>query len=83
MHVTAARTVQGNENILRWYNGLLRETLPNARFELTGESQSENIRTLTWIAESPNGRVLDGKDSFGIKDDQIAYHYTYFTVQKP
>jgi hypothetical protein len=24
---------------------------------------------------------LDGKDSLGIKNDKIAYHYSYFTVQ--
>lgn len=82
MHVTAQRTVQGQQNVLGWYNTLLRETLPNAKFEITGESQADNVRTVTWTAESSNGRVLDGKDSLGIKDDQIAYHYTFFTVQK-
>lgn len=83
VHVTAQRTLQGPEAILTWYNGLMSQTLPNARFEITGDQRSENIRTLTWIAESNSGRVLDGKDSLGIKDDQIAYHYSYFTIAKP
>lgn len=82
VHVNAQRTVQGSEPILRWYNSLFAEVLPNARFEVTGQAQNDNIRTLTWTAESSSGRVLDGKDSLGIKDDQIAYHYTYFTVSK-
>jgi hypothetical protein len=82
VHVTAQRTLQGSEPILRWYNTLLQQTLPNARFELTGQSQSENLRTLTWTAESATGRVLDGKDTLGVKNDQIAYHYSYFTVQR-
>lgn len=83
VHVNAQRTVQGNEGILRWYNSLLRETLPNARFELTGDTQGETVRTFTWTAEASTGRVLDGKDTFGLKENQIAYHYTFFTVQKP
>jgi hypothetical protein len=81
VHVNAERTVQGSDAILRWYNSLLRETLPGAHFEITGASQNENMHVLTWTAQSSSGRVLDGKDSLGVKDDRIAYHYTYFTVQ--
>lgn len=82
IHVSAQRTSQGSQNILRWYNSLLGDTLPGARFAITGQQQEGNIRTLTWTAESSAGRVLDGKDALGIKDNQITYHYTYFTVQK-
>lgn len=81
VHVNAQRTVQGNEGILRWYNSLLRDTLPGARFEITGSSTKNNLRILTWTATSEKGRVLDGKDSFAIKNNKIAYHYTYFTVK--
>ncbi len=83
VHVSAQHTRQGPESILRWYNALLRETLPGGRFEITGQSQNGNLRTITWAAQSANGRVLDGKDSLAFQDDHIAYHYTYFTVQKP
>ncbi|HRN49997.1 MAG TPA: nuclear transport factor 2 family protein [Anaerolineales bacterium] len=81
VHVNAQRTVQGSEGILRWYNSLLRETLPGARFEITGSTTQKNLRVLTWTATSSKGRVLDGKDSLGIQNDKIAYHYTYFTVR--
>jgi hypothetical protein len=81
VHVTAQRTLQGSEPILGWYNSLLKQTLPNARFELTGQSQKDSLHTVTWTAESATSRVLDGKDTLGIKDNQIAYHYSYFTVQ--
>jgi hypothetical protein len=81
VHVTGQRSVQGPEGILEWYNTLFKETMPNAHFTITGHSQTENIKTLTWAAESSTGRVLDGKDSFGVKDDQITYHYTFFTIQ--
>lgn len=81
VHVTGDRTVQGSEGILTWYNQLLRDKLPNARFAVTGTLQKENMRVVTWTATSSNGQVLDGKDSLGVKDGKIAYHYTYFTVQ--
>ena len=83
VHVTARRTLQGSEAILRWYNSLLRSALPDAYFSITGRSQQGNVHTITWTAESSAGKVLDGKDSLGVKDDKIAYHYSYFTVQKP
>jgi hypothetical protein len=83
IHVNAQRTLQGSDGILRWYGSLLRETLPGARFAITGQQHTGNISTLTWTAESPAGRVLDGKDSLGVQDNRIAYHYTYFTVYKP
>jgi hypothetical protein len=81
VHVNAARTLQGPQAILGWYHSLLRDTLPNGRFEITGSTQSDNIRTLTWTAQTSSGRVLDGKDSLGVQNNQIAYHYSYFTVQ--
>lgn len=81
VHVTGQRTLQGSQAILGWYNQLLNSNLLNANFQITGTGQNDNIRTLTWTATSSTGRVLDGKDSLGIKDDKIAYHYSFFTVQ--
>ena len=81
VHVTGQRTIQGPSQILGWYNEMLKQKLPNASFHITGSSQRDNIRTVTWTAISSTGRVLDGKDSLGIKNDKIAYHYSYFTVQ--
>lgn len=82
VHVTAQRTLQGSEAILGWYNELLKNKLPNARFSVTGLGTKDNVRTLTWAADTSVGRVLDGKDSIAVKDGKIAYHYSYFTVHK-
>lgn len=81
VHVTGQRTLQGSAAILGWYNQLLNDNLPNVDFQITGTGQKDNIRTLTWTASSSTGRVLDGRDSLGIKDDKIAYHYSFFTLQ--
>ncbi|MBN2502068.1 MAG: nuclear transport factor 2 family protein [Anaerolineales bacterium] len=79
VHVNSQRTVQGYEAILGWYNHLYNNVLPNGSFEITGFSGSGNSRHMTWTATSPTWRVLNGNDTFGLKDGRIAYHYTFFT----
>jgi len=80
VHVNAARTIQGVEALRVWYQTLLTQLLPNATFILTGYSGSGNNRHLTWTASSDTATVLDGNDTFGLLNDKIAYHYTYFTI---
>ncbi|KAA3643154.1 MAG: nuclear transport factor 2 family protein [Chloroflexi bacterium] len=81
VHVNATRTVQGHEALLAWYNVLFNQILPNGQFQLTGFSGNGNSRHLTWTANSSSGKVLNGNDTFGLKDgEKIAYHYTFFTV---
>lgn len=79
-HVTGARTAVGHEKLLVWYRNLFQRLLPNATFTITGMSGSDNTRRFTWTATSDAGTVLDGSDTLGLKDGQIQYHYTYFTV---
>jgi hypothetical protein len=80
VHLNATRTIQGPQEITAWYSTLHNHVLPNGRFSLTGQSVSDNRRHITWSATSNQGRVLDGSDYIALKDDKIAYHYTYFTV---
>ena len=79
-HVTAERTVVGKEAVRTWYDGLLRQVLPNSNFRVTGKSGSGATRQFTWTARSDKGSVLDGNDTLGLRDGRILYHYTYFTV---
>jgi hypothetical protein len=82
VHVNAARTIQGLEAIQTWYTSLLTQILPSATFTLTGFSGSGASRHLTWTAISSQGNVLNGNDTLGLMNNQIAYHYTFFTVTK-
>ena len=68
------------DNILNWYKQLFVQVLPNAAFTLSGYSGSGSARHLTWTAKSSKGNVLNGNDTFGLTDDKIGYHYTFFTV---
>ncbi len=80
VHITSARTVQGTEALLAWYRSLFNQILPSAEFTLTGFSGEGNSRYFSWTAASPSAMVDNGNDTFGLTDDQIAYHYSFFTV---
>lgn len=79
-HVTGERTVIGKDAVRDWYKSLLKKTLPNAEFKVTGKSGSGSTRQFTWTAKSDRGSVFDGNDTLGLRDGRILYHYTYFTV---
>lgn len=80
VHVTGARTVQGQAALRVWYHALFNSLLPNAVFTLTGYTGTGNSRHFTWTAVSSNGSVLDGKDTFGLQNGRIAYHYSFFSI---
>ena len=79
-HVTGARTVVGKPAVQQWYQSMLSDMLPQGQFQLTGKTGSGNSRHFTWTANSGRGQVVDGKDTLGLRDGLIQYHYTYFTV---
>jgi len=80
VHVTSARTVQGIEAIRAWYQYLFTTLLPGASITLTGYSGTGSSRHLTWTATSQLGNVNNGSDTFGLFNEKIAYHYTFFTL---
>ncbi|MDD5469073.1 MAG: nuclear transport factor 2 family protein [Anaerolineales bacterium] len=82
VHVTSARTVQGAQGLRAWYQTLFTQTLPNATFTHTGHIGAGASRYLTWTATSSAGRVNDGRDTFGMLNGLIAYHFTTFTITR-
>lgn len=78
VHVTAASTLQGSNAIRSWYANLFNQALPAASFTLTGYSGSGVTRHLTWTASSRAGNVHDGRDTLGLSDGKIIYHYSFF-----
>jgi hypothetical protein len=79
-HVTGARTVVGRGPVKQWYQVLLKQLLPKAKFTMTGKSGTGSSRHFTWTAESDTGKVFDGNDTLGLRNGRIQYHYTYFTI---
>jgi hypothetical protein len=83
VHITAGRTVIGVPSIHDWYAQLLYEILPKATFKLAGFAGNlGNIYHMTWTADSPAGRIDNGKDTLGLLGGKIAYHYSFFNVTK-
>ena len=82
VHISATETIQGAEAIRNWYLIFLNVTLSSATFMLTGTSGTGSTRHFTWQATSPKGRVLNGYDTIGLRNDLIAYHYTQFTITR-
>lgn len=80
VHITSVQTLQGTEAIRLWFSNFLSQTLPNATFKLTGSSGAGTERHFTWEASSTKGKVINGNDTFGLLDNLITYHYSYFTV---
>ncbi|MFL7892687.1 MAG: nuclear transport factor 2 family protein [Anaerolineales bacterium] len=83
VHITAARSVQGLDEMRIWYEALLFSLLPHAEFRHTGFSGSGNSRHLTWTATSDMGKVHNGNDTFGLYKGKITYHYSHFSLSRP
>lgn len=79
VHVTPDRTVQGTEAIRQWYQALF-SSLPNATFTLGEQSSTSGARHFAWTATSTKGNVSNGRDSLGLVDGKIAYHYSFFSI---
>ena len=80
VHIDAQATIQGTTAIRSWFSNLLNSVLPSATFTLVSHSGSGTSRNFTWTATSSAGKVTNGSDTFGLVDDKIVYHYTFYTV---
>lgn len=80
VHITFSRAIQGVEAIRTWYANIFTQTLPEARFSLTGTAGTGSSRHLTWTAQSKGGSINNGSDTLGLIDGKIAYHYSSFTI---
>lgn len=79
--VTGDEMLFSRSAIANWYRRLLGELLPSGRFEVTGKAGSGTTRHFTWTAKSPRGQVGDGNDTLGLRQGQIQFHFTYFTIR--
>jgi hypothetical protein len=80
VHIDAQSTIQGTTAIRAYFSNLLNNVLPGASFTLGNVSGTGSTRSFTWTATSSIGKVTDGSDTFGLVNDLIAYHYTFFNV---
>jgi hypothetical protein len=80
VHITSARTIQGWSSIRAHYDYLFNAYLPLADYKLTGSTKDGNSYQFTWTASSSNKQVKDGKDTIGISNGKITYHFSSYTL---
>ena len=73
--VTSTRTIQGTDAIRLFYDDITKTKLPGAKFSMTSASGQEESQVLTWSCAAAS-KTLKGKDTLGLVDGLITYHYT-------
>lgn len=82
VHITSERTVQGKEAIKSWFTSLFTDILPDSEFNLAGFSGTGNTRQISWTADSSAGSVKNGRDTLGLIEGKIAYHFSDFSYDQ-
>jgi hypothetical protein len=75
VHVTSSRTIQGRDAIRSWYAELIAARPAGTVLALTSLTGNEQTRTVNWTS-TYSGNTARGKDTLGLVDSLIAYHYT-------
>ena len=78
-HVSAKRMIFGAPAIRQWYQQLLGELLAGGRFTVVDARGKDNSWAFEWRWEKSGSAVQSGKDTLGLRDGRIQYHYTNFS----
>jgi hypothetical protein len=78
--VTPRKTIQGEENIKTFYEQVLAVELKSGDFRVTSKRVVDNTIHYKWTCTSQTGNVIDGKDTLGIRNDKVIYHYCFYTI---
>ncbi len=77
-HVNAQRMILGIQAIRAWYQRLLHELLPAGTFAIDHVRGKGSSWTFNWTFQSPAGQMAGGKDTLGLRQGRIQYHYSSF-----
>ena len=69
----------GAPAIRQWYQQLLGELLPGGRFTVVDARGKDNSWAFEWRWEKAGSTAQTGKDTLGLRDGRIQYHYTNFS----
>lgn len=77
-HVSAKRMIFGAPAIRLWYQQLLGELLAGGRFRVVDARGKDNSWAFEWRWEKAGSAAQSGRDTLGLRDGRIQYHYTTF-----
>ena len=78
--VTPRQTIQGDANIKAFYEQVIMTELKGGVFKVTSKTTKDNTIHYTWTCKAQTGSVTDGKDTIGIRNNTVIYHYCYYTI---
>ncbi|MCB2209742.1 nuclear transport factor 2 family protein [bacterium] len=67
---------QGKEAIRAWIASLM-EQFKDGEFNLLGGSSYDNVFSFQWEARNAVGETLRGRDTQGLHDEKINFHYSF------
>ena len=76
VQIRSGSAVQGKEAIRQWIASLMEE-YANCTFKLLSESQTGNVYSFQLQVSDGSGIHLEGRDSIGLVDKKIGYHYSF------
>ena len=68
--------LQGKEAIQEWIASQL-DNFQSGKFKLIDQSQSGSVFSFRWDGQRLDGSQVEGRDTLGIKEDKILYHYAF------
>ena len=77
-HVNAQRLILGVQSIRDWYRNLLYNVLHTGNFAIDQVRGTGSSWTFQWTFHSPAGQIAGGKDTLGIRQGRIQYHYSSY-----
>jgi len=80
VHICVAGAIQGKQAIRTWVETLI-QAYPNNEISLISASQQDDTVSYRWQVSNHNGIALEGRDTIGVKDNKIRFHYSF--TQKP
>jgi ketosteroid isomerase-like protein len=78
--VTPKKTIQGEENIKAFYEQVIAVELKKGDFRVTYKKIIDNTIHYRWTCTSQTGNVVNGKDTLGIRNNKVIYHYCFYSI---
>lgn len=76
VHIRAKHAVQGKPAIREWITDLLKQ-YSTAEISLLNETHTKNIYNFRWQVDDLSGVPHEGRDTVGLTNDKISYHYSF------
>jgi hypothetical protein len=81
IHISRGLTIQGLNGIKEWYASFFNQEIPQAEFKLKNTQDSGITRHFTWEASNSTKEIENGKDTIGLLNGKILYHYTTYNIK--